>query len=139
MRRWKRWPRYAKSSPPSSRLWIRLSDKPESTLSVSSFTVHFGAEIFDQRKTAGDGKQQDLLRDGLAVPRRLAGLLGIRLRLKDHHGGELGEVGAAFVAPATVVLDILASRAGEPQRMVAARAELDSLQVLMPAFGALQQ
>jgi len=93
--------------------------------------------MLEQRESAGDGEQKKLFPQADAFAHAGVLLIGINLLLRDEHGRVLGEVHAARVARAAVVLAVPASRAKKTQRGVAARAELRRIGIRALALRAL--
>ena len=59
--------------------------------------------------------------------------------LKHEHSGVLREIYAAPVALTAMVLHVMAGRTNEPERVVAARAKLRLVRILITAFWALHR
>jgi hypothetical protein len=93
-------------------------------------------EIFNQGVSASDGQQEYLFDDAGATLDAVVNLICFDSFRGDNRTDVFHKVDVAFLAGAAFALLVLASRAFEPQRGVATRAEARDFACVRAAFGA---
>jgi hypothetical protein len=90
--------------------------------------------MFNQRESPGDWQQEDLFDNDGAALDAIVDLIRLSLFCRDNRSDVFHKIDAAFLTSATHALFMLAGRAFETQRRMAARAEARDLACVPAAF-----